>query len=161
MNWLDLVIIIALLASIILGLMQGFARTLFSLVGTIVGILVAANFYVHLAKLLKFISNPDIANIVAFAVILIVIGIIAALIGSALKALLTAMNLGCADRIAGGVLGLIVGALFISAILAGFVRFFGSGPVTDSLIAGILLDKFPVVLGLLPSEFKAIRDFFQ
>jgi len=29
------------------------------------------------------------------------------------------------------------------------------------MIAPILLDKFPMVLGLLPDEFDAVRSFFQ
>ncbi len=161
MNWLDLIIIIALLISAVAGFMQGFVSTLFSLIGTAIGIIVAANFYTQLASLLKFISNPNIANIVAFALILIAIFIIAVLIGSALKALLTAIHLGCADKIAGGILGVVIGTLVIGSILAIFVKSYGEGPVTDSLIAGILLKKFPVVLSLLPSQFKVIQDFFQ
>jgi membrane protein required for colicin V production len=161
MNWLDLIIIIALLVAAVAGFMQGFVSTLFSLIGTAIGIIVAANFYTQLASLLKFISKPDIANIIAFALILIVIFIISVLIGSALKALLATIHLGCADKIAGGILGVIVGALIIGAILAIFVKIYGEGPVTDSLIAGILLNKFPILLGLLPGKFKVIQDFFQ
>jgi membrane protein required for colicin V production len=161
MNWLDIVIIIALLGAAGLGFMQGFVMTLFSLVGTVIGIVIASNLYTNLASLLKFISDPEIANIVAFAVILMVVFIIAILIGSALKALLAAIHLGCADKAAGGILGIIVGALFISALLAGLVKFFGQGPVTDSFIAKILLNKFPIVLGLLPGGFRGVQDFFQ
>jgi membrane protein required for colicin V production len=161
MNWLDLIIIIALLVSCLLGFMQGFARMLFSFAGTVIGIILASNFYTQLATLLKFISNPNIANIVAFALILVVIFITAILIGSALKALLSAIHLGCVDKIAGGILGFIVATLFVGALLAGFVKVFGQSSVTDSYLAGILLDKFPIVLGFLPSNFKVIHDFFQ
>ena len=54
-----------------------------------------------------------------------------------------------------------MGAILISALLATIVKFFGEGIVTDSALAGFLLDKFPIVLGLLPSQFDSIRDFFQ
>ena len=36
-----------------------------------------------------------------------------------------------------------------------------SGPVDDSALAALLLDSFPVVLALLPSEFDSVRSFFQ
>jgi membrane protein required for colicin V production len=39
--------------------------------------------------------------------------------------------------------------------------FFGTDLVTESFLAGVLLDKFPLVLALLPSEFDTVRDFFQ
>jgi membrane protein required for colicin V production len=49
----------------------------------------------------------------------------------------------------------------LGALLAIWVQFFGSGLVTESFLAGVLLNKFPLVLALLPSEFDAVRDFFQ
>ncbi len=161
MNWIDVIIILGLLASLLVGLFQGFMRTLFSLIGTIVGVLLASYYYTQLAGMLKFIHNPGIANIVAFVIILLAVLIVAALIGSVLKSVLAAIKLGCVDRIAGAALGFILGALFISAILAGIVKFFGQGAVTESAIAGILLDKFPFILGLLPGQFDTIRDFFR
>jgi membrane protein required for colicin V production len=160
MNWLDIVIIIALLVAAITGFIQGFISTLFSLIGTTIGIILAANFYSQLAALLKFISNTNIANIVAFALILIVVFIIAILVGSALKALLTAVHLGCADKAAGGILGIIIGSLIIGAVLAIIVQIYGEGPVTDSFIANILLNRFPFIFNLLPSKFKDILNFF-
>ncbi|GAI50923.1 unnamed protein product, partial [marine sediment metagenome] len=33
--------------------------------------------------------------------------------------------------------------------------------IAESALAAILLDKFPMVLALLPSEFDVIRSFFQ
>jgi membrane protein required for colicin V production len=160
MNWLDLVIIIALLVAAITGFVQGFVSTLFSLIGTAIGIILAANFYSQMASLFKFITNPNIANIVAFALILIIVFIIAVLIGSALKALLAAVHLGCADKVAGGILGIIIGALIIAAVLAVIVQIYGDGPVTDSFIASILLKKFPFIFNLLPSKFKDVLNFF-
>jgi membrane protein required for colicin V production len=161
MNWLDVILIIFLIASFVFGLWQGFIRALLSVVGMVVGVILASNFYPSLAKVLGFISNPEIANIVAFAIILVAVMIVFMIIAALLRSLLETIKLGCIDRIAGGVLGVVVGALFISALLAGIVKFFGQGVVTSSVIAGFLLDKFPFVLGLLPSEFKVIRDFFQ
>ncbi len=161
MNWLDVVILLALLASTIVGLLQGLISTLASLVGTIVGVLLASRFYEQVAGLLPFISNRGIANIIAFVIILLAVIIVAALIGSALKAVITAIKLGCVDRALGGVLGLFLGIVFISALLAGYAKFFGEASVSDSSVARILLDRFPIVMGLLPSQFGSVRDFFK
>ena len=161
MNWLDIVILVALVAPTLLGLWQGFIKTLLSLVGLVLGVIVASNFYEALAGVLTFISNPGIANIVAFVILLVAVMVLAAIIAAVLRAILKAIMLGWADRLAGAVLGLLFGAVFMGAVLAGFVKFFGEGPVTDSLLAGLLLDKVPLVLALLPREFDSVRGFFR
>ena len=160
MNWLDWILVFALVASLLIGLFQGFARTLVSLIGLTLGVLLASRYYAQLAGLLKFISNSSIADIVAFILILMAVLAAAALVGTLLKSVLAAIKLGCADRVGGAVLGLFLGTLFISAILAGVAKFFGQSAVTESAIAGILLDKFPFILGLLPSQFDEIRGLF-
>jgi membrane protein required for colicin V production len=161
MNWLDVIIVVALLVSIITGLMRGFVVTLLSLIGMVAGVLVAGYFYARLAERMTFISNTDIADVVAFAILLVAVLIIAGLIGTALKSLLAAVNLGCFDRAAGMLFGLILGAISVSAVLAVAAKFLGQGLITDSQLARILLDRFPLVLGLLPSQFDTIRDFFR
>jgi membrane protein required for colicin V production len=161
MNWIDIIIVIALLGAIFLGFLQGFVMMFFSLLGTVLGILLASNIYSQVSTLLKFISNPGIANIIAFALIMVIVFIVAIIIGSALKALLSAVHLGCLDKAAGGFLGLVVGVLVIGALLAGVVKFFGEGLVTESWIAKVLLDYFPFVLKLFPSSFKEITGFFS
>jgi membrane protein required for colicin V production len=161
MNWLDIIIAILLVASLIIGFIQGFLKTVFTLLGLIVGIVLASNFYQSLGGLLKFISDRRFADILSFIIILLVISIAAALIGKLLKTVLQAVNLGCIDRFAGAALGFVIAVFLISAILAGAVEIFGESPVTGSWFARILLDKFPFILGLLPGEFDQIKNFFK
>jgi len=161
MNWLDIVIIVALIIPIFIGLMLGFIKTLLSLAGIIVGVILASNFYRELAGVLTFISNHNTANIVAFIIILVGVMLLAILAAILLRVILRAMTLGWVDRVGGAILGFVTGAILISAILASIVKFFGEGLVTESLLAGILLDKFPIVLGLFPGEFDAIRNFLR
>lgn len=161
MNWLDIIIIVALIVPIFTGLMQGLIKAALSLAGIIVGVVLASNYYENLAGVLGFISNEDIANIVAFIIILAIVFIIANLIAFFLRATIKALTLGWVDRVGGAVFGFVMGAIFISAVLATIVKFFGEGMVTESALAAFLLDKFPIVLGLLPSQFDSIREFFQ
>ncbi|GAJ16604.1 unnamed protein product, partial [marine sediment metagenome] len=49
----------------------------------------------------------------------------------------------------GAVLGLMLGAIFCGALLAIWVKWLGAGDViTESMIAPVLLEKFPRVLAL-------------
>jgi membrane protein required for colicin V production len=161
MNWLDIVILVAFAVPAFIGLRQGLIKAALSLAGVIVGVILASNFYEELGGAMTFISNPDVANIAAYIIILVVVMIIANVLAQVLKFTAKAVMLGWIDRLGGAVFGLFVGALFMGAILAAVVNFAGEGVIPDSLLAGVLLDKFPIVLGLLPSEFDAVRDFFQ
>ena len=69
--------------------------------------------------------------------------------------------LGWVDKIGGAVLGLILGALSISAILAIIAKVSNSSLITDSKFAGFFLDEFPLILKFLPSDFNTIRNFFK
>jgi membrane protein required for colicin V production len=161
MNWLDIVIIIALAIPTLAGFMQGLIKTVLSLAGVIIGIVLAGNFYEPVSRLLGFISNEDIANVVAFILILVVIMIIAMILARVLKFLAKVTLLGWVDHIGGAAFGFLMGAILFSALLAALVQFFGDSFVTESLLAAIMLDKFPLILSLLPSKFNSIRDFFQ
>ncbi len=161
MNPLDIVIIVALIIPVFTGLKQGLIKAALSLAGLIVGVILASNFYQQLGGIMGFISNEDIANVTAFIIILVVVMIIANVAVILLKFTAKVAMLGWVDRLGGAIFGFLMGAIFMGALLATFVKFFGSELVTESFLAAILLDKLPLVLGLLPSEFDTIRDFFQ
>ncbi len=161
MNWLDIVIIVGLIIPVFTGLKQGLIKAAVTMAGLIVGVVLAGNFHQELADLLTFIDNPSIAGVVAYVIILAVVLGIAGVIATFLRAAAKAVLLGWVDKLGGGILGFLTGAITMGALLATVVKFFGEGIVTESFLAAILLDKFPLVLGLLPSEFDAIRDFFD
>src|SRR5512137_2223499 len=107
MNWLDIIILISLVASVIGGITTGLIRGMISLAGLIVGIILAGKLYPTVAGWFGFISNADISNIIAFGLILLVVMILAGIIGKALHALASAVLLGWLDHLAGGFIGLI------------------------------------------------------
>ena len=162
MNWLDIVITVVVVIATFWGLRTGIIKAVLSLAGLIVGIILAGHYYVPLAEQLAFISQAGIARIVAFAIILIGVMVIAGVLASVLKWIASVVMLGWVNRLGGAVFGLVLGAIFCSALLATWVKFLGIGvAITESGLAAILLDRFPMVLALLPGEFDAIRSFFQ
>lgn len=160
MNWLDIVLIVALVGSTLGGLATGIIKMALTLVGVIVGIILAGQFYDDLATVFTFLPE-DVANIAAFILILVAAIALSTLAAKLLKFALSAILLGWVDRVGGAVIGLLIGVIVWSTILATWVQFFGSDTVTESAIAEFLLDQFPIVLGLLPEEFDAIHDFFE
>lgn len=162
MNWLDIVLIIVLVISVVMGIRAGVIKVLFTLVGGIIGVVLAGRFSDSLGNKMTFISSASTAKIVAFAIILIVVMIIATVLAFVIKKIASAVLLGWVDKLGGGILGLVLGAIFCGALLTMWVKFQGgSGTVEGSAISRFLINRFPVVLGLLPSEFKSVKDFFQ
>ena len=162
MNWLDIVILVVMAVALFLGLRIGIIKAVLSLAGLIAGIILAGRFYVPLAERLTFIPQANLAEVAAFAIILIGTMLIASVAAALLKWTASMVMLGWVNHLGGAVFGLLLGALLCSALLAIWSKFFGvSGFISESSLAVILLDRFPAVMALLPDEFDAIRSFFQ
>lgn len=162
MNWLDIVILVVLVGGTIMGLRTGLIKAALSLAGVIVGVMLAGRFYIPLAERLSFILQAGVAKVVAFVLILIVVMLIASLLARLLQWVTSATMLGWIDHLGGGVLGLVLGSLLTGSLLAIWARFFDiTETIRHSAIAAMLLDRFPVVLALLPDEFGALRSFFK
>ena len=161
MNWLDIVILVCLVVPVFIGLKIGLIKAVLSLVGLIIGVVLASNLYKPLANIMGFISNENVANIIALIIILLVVMVAATIAVRLLKFIASVTMLGWVDHLGGAIFGFLLGAILWSALLATWVKFFDTDLIKEAFIAGILLDKFPLILGLLPSEFDVIRDFFK
>ena len=161
MNWLDIVIIVAVAIAILIGLRIGIIKAVLSLAGLIVGVILAGRYYVPFSEWLSFIPQASVAKIVAFAIILIGVMVIAGVLASLLKWAASVVMLGWVNRLGGAVFGLVLGAIFCGALLATWLTLFGMAEsIIESNLAAILLDRLPMVLALLPDEFDAVRSFF-
>jgi len=163
MSWLDIVLIVPLAIPTFLGLKVGIIKAVLSLAGVIVGVVLAGQYYIALADVLPFFSETSsAAKIVAYAIILIGVMVIAIVLARLLKWAASVVMLNWVNQLGGAVFGLMLGAIFCGALLAIWVKWLGAGDViTESMIAPVLLEKFPRVLALLPDEFDTIRSFFQ
>ena len=153
MNWLDIVIIVAIAITTFIGLKIGLIKAVLSLVGLIVGVILARLFYVPLSEQLSFIPQATVAKVVAFAIIMIGVMIIAGVLAMVLKWITSVMMLGWVNRIGGAVFGLVLGAIICGAFLALWVEIFGAGEVIANSSLASILSRFPSVLGLMPGEF--------
>ncbi len=162
MSWLDIVLIVVIAIATLLGFRTGIIKAVLSLAGVIIGVILAGRFYVPLSEQLTFIPHAGGAKIVAFAIILVVVMVIAGVAASLLKWAASVVMLGWVNNLGGALFGLLLGATLCGAILATWVNFLGIGKtIADSALARVLLDYFPMVLALLPDEFDAVRSFFQ
>jgi len=161
MNWLDTLILVSLAAGVIGGLAVGIVRSLVNLVGLLFGIFLAGRCYETVGRWLVFIDDTSVANTVGFVLIVLVVMIIAGIICALLRKWMSTVFLGCLDRLLGGIVGMFIGAMSWGALLVLWVEYFNNDAVSGSLVAEFLLDKFPLVMTLLPSSFDGIKSFFN
>lgn len=162
MNWLDIIILVVIAVSTLIGLRTGIIKAVLSLAGLIVGIILAGQYYVPLAEQLSFIPYFGAAKIIAFILILVGVMVGANVAASLLKKVTSVMMLGWVNHLGGAVFGLVMGSILCGALLATWLKFIGVGEaITESSMASILLKSLPIALALLPSEFDTVRSFFQ
>lgn len=161
MSWLDIIIVVSLVLVAFMGLKKGLIKVVLTLAGLIVGVVLAGQFYLPLSERLTFITSTDVAGIAAFAIIVVGVLILAAIVAGILKWTVEAVMLGWLNRLGGAAFGLALGAIFWSAALVAWVKFIGPAEViVESGIATFLLSIFPIILGLLPQEFDDVRSIF-
>jgi len=161
MNWLDIVIIVVAVLLGIVGLRQGIIKTVFGIAGLIGGIVLAGRYYDELAAVLSS-SGATWVNIAAYAIILIATLIVASVIGRLVAKLVHLVLLGWLDRLVGCILGVFIGGLLCAAILAIVVKYYPGteAVISQSGLARFLMERFPLLLALLPGDFDFISDFF-
>jgi membrane protein required for colicin V production len=162
-NSLDIVFVVVLAIATGIGVWKGIIRMALTLAGLILGIFLAGRFYVPFSERLTLISSPTGAKIAAFLIIFIGIMVLAALLARLLEKATSAVMLGWVNRLVGGIIGFLVGAFFLGAIIAVWVKYIGvSEAMKSSRVAPFLLYYFPRVLAILPGDFgSGLRSFFD
>lgn len=154
MIWVDWAIVIVIAAAAASGLMRGFFRTACALIGIVGGLVLAAWNYKRVAEIfLPLVRVEEIADAIAFLLIALAVMIIAGIIGSLLARVLEWMGLGCLDRIAGGVLGIVQGAALVTLAILVIVAFFpGEKWLRNSHLAREFLGACHVTAQVSPQE---------
>jgi len=164
MNWLDIIIIVMLAVTTLMGLSRGLIGTVIPLVGIILGIVVAGHCYGSMAEWLStWLESTSQAEIVGYLIIFALVVTAMLVVARMVSKLLDIMLMGWVDSVGGAAFGLIVGGVVAGALLTIIAKFFPShveGTFQDSALASFLLDKFPMVLYILPPQFDSVREFF-
>lgn len=164
MNWLTVLLVLAIGGLTYRGYRQGFLRELVSLSSLLLAIPVAGLIYDDFAaRLDPIIGNPTVSGLCAFLGIIIAI-VIAGQVGVyLLRRTAAVLNLGWVDDWAGAGFGFILGVVGCQVVLLALVVFPKPDirdAIDDSALATALLDSGPVVLSLLPEVFESALDAF-
>jgi membrane protein required for colicin V production len=164
MNWVTFLIVGLIAFLTWRAWVNGFIRELVSLAAVVLAIPIAGLFYDDLfPKVEPIIDNETLARLVSFLAILggvIVGGQVGAHL---LKRSVELLNLGAADKLAGGAFGFVKGILICQVLLVALVVFPKPDlreAIDDSTAARVLLDGTPFVLTVLPNLFNNDVDSF-
>ncbi|MDP7240231.1 MAG: CvpA family protein [Dehalococcoidia bacterium] len=163
MNWLDLVLLVILGFATLWGLRKGLITVVIPTVGMIVGVVLASRLYPTIADSL-FNSEAAVAKVGAFIIVLVAVMVVASIVSKILIGMVSLAMLGWVNRLAGGAVGLLLSVVALGAVMALVARFSFLGldsAVKDSTLAALLIERFPLVLALLPGEFDLLRSFFS
>ena len=161
MNWIDIGVIVISAVAAVMGLLQGIVRAVITVAGLVIGIVLAGRYYSLVADIISP-SGAEWANIAAYAIIVIAMVVVGGVIGRIVRRLVGALSLGWLDRLIGALCGLTVGGMFCAALLTIMSKYLPGigGTVSESVLAQLLIEQFPLLLALLPEEFDFIRDLF-
>ena len=125
MNWLDIVIFCIIAFLVINGIRKGFILSLFTLIALILGVWAALHYSGFMSSFLVKTFHPTGTWLIILSYfltfLLVVIGVI--IIGKLLEKVVKTVGLGLANRVIGGLFGLLKGILGVSVLLFILVNF--------------------------------------
>lgn len=125
----DIFLLAVVAYSVWSGFRRGLVREAIALAGWVIGLLVAMGSYASVAPSLEpFITTPSLRLAAAFLLVCLTVVCLAFVIGQMLRKVLSALALGPADHLTGGLFGLARGALIVVLGVGVTARFFQNDP---------------------------------
>lgn len=157
MNWLDGVILGIIIWFIFAAFSAGFIRESITVITAILGVILAGLFYKDLAEdVLVLIDSERVARTVAFLGIFGATFLAGQIVAMLMKETASLLQLGIFDSLAGAFFGLFKGLLIVQVLLIFFATYNSLGlasAMDDSAFTPLFVDKAPILLRVLPSEF--------
>jgi membrane protein required for colicin V production len=122
MATLDIILLVCFLPGIIRGLSKGFLEQALALVGIVLSVWAAFRFSSLVCTWIKpyLEVSETVLSVISFALILVIVALVAILVGKLLTKLLELAMLGWLDKVLGLVLALAVNALAIGVVIVLF-----------------------------------------
>lgn len=166
MTLVDWAVVVILVCAVLAGLMQGFFRSVCSLGGLILGLVVAAWNYDRLATMLiPVVRIPAVADTISFLLIALLVMALVGLLGSLLAKAFRFLGLGWLDGLAGAVFGFFQGILLVVIGLLVVVAFFPQVQwVADARLPRLFFGVCHVSSNVTPAELgervrKGLRNW--
>ena len=158
---IDWIILGIVALAIITATKHGFFREAFGIGGLIVGYLLAAWQYQNAATWFEpYTKSYALAEIVAYFAIFLAVLVVAGLLGKLAQWAMKEVGLNWFDRIMGGALGLLKGALSVAVLLVATTSFAPTSKwISESVLAPYFLVVGRAAIWIAPSDLRS--RFYQ
>ncbi|MEI9977352.1 MAG: CvpA family protein [Ignavibacteriota bacterium] len=159
MNWLDVILLLIIGASVIGSFRKGLSRQLIHLVAVIAAIVLGAWFYGRVAEYLEpHMSSPTAARLGGFLIVFFVVVFLGAMVSFTVGKFLRVTGLSIVDHLLGAVFGLLRGVLVAVALIMGVMAFSKNGKppraIEESRVSPYVSQAARVFAALAPHELK-------
>jgi membrane protein required for colicin V production len=160
-NWFDVLLVLILLWSALMGVRAGLARVVVGFIATVVGLFAGFWFYrMVAAKLSPWVAAATFANVLGFLIIFAGALILGSVVSSILGRVFKWFGLSWFDHFLGGIAGFLRGALVVAAVVDITVAFSPS-PAPEILEhSHVLPYASEVSTWLLNMAPRELRDAF-
>ena len=158
-NWVDLVLLAILGWFLFTGLRAGLIREILNLAGFGAGIFLASRYYGQAGELLRGVTEPGVAPLAGFAVVLVATLVVTHVVSSLLRQVASLLMLGWLDHLGGALFGLVKGLALAGVLLFIVQRLPFAGPkeaLEVSLLGPPLAALLPVLVTWLPPDLAAM-----
>lgn len=159
MNWLDAVLAIILVASVITSIRKGLSREVIGLVAVVLALLSGIWFYGTAGSfLLHYLSSRTAANLAGFLVVFCGVMLLGSVVSWVTGKFLRVTGLSFFDHLLGAAFGVARGVLIAVAVITGIMAFTPAGKapasVVDSRMAPYVVTGARVFVAMAPHELK-------
>jgi membrane protein required for colicin V production len=159
MNWLDVVLLVIVVYSVVASFRKGVTREIVGLVSVVLGLVLGAWFYGTAGGLLQpYVNSRTAANFGGFFLVFCAVCLAGSLLSFVLGKFLKVTGLSLFDHALGAAFGLVRGALIAVALITGVMAFSQGGKppssVVNSRLAPYLVQGSRVVAAMAPHELK-------
>ena len=159
MNWLDIVLLVIVGASMVTSFKKGLSREIIGLVSVILAILLGVWFYGTAGALFEpHLSSRAAAQFAGFVVVFAGVLLLGAIVSWIVGKFLKVTGLSVFDHVLGAVFGLARGVLIGIALIMGIMAFSTSGrapaSVVESRMAPYIVDASRLIASLAPHELR-------
>jgi membrane protein required for colicin V production len=153
-NWLDILLLVIIAITIIIGAIRGFVRQIIGLLAVILGLILAIKYYPYGKDVFTFLRNEVLAQLLGFFLIFVIVlsvgWVINILLAKAVRGPFKSLN-----RFMGAGLGLVKGILICVVVVFGFLVFpVNTQVLEESILTPYCMEIADIAYDLIPQELK-------
>ena len=163
LNVLDIILLIILAVTSVVGIVKGLVRQVFGLLSVIMGVIIALGFYKQVSWIcLRFISSEVLAQFLGFLMVFLAVVCVGWLSSHLLSKIIKG-PLKLLNNVLGGCLGFLTGILICSVVIFALSVFpVSQKALKDSQLSPVCMKITRTMVGLIPKDLKEkFKDAYQ